>query len=136
MYTYRKATKVQVKMVLKTSLEHILSTIILILIYRPRYNFFLILVCLLISCSKKPFSKTSSHLVISPFICIANQLTCFYMIQIFTERYFRADVSILIYVRCFENNSIFTEIKQTHIRLFPIFCSRKVSRKASKLFLF
>ena len=45
MYIYRKATKVQVKIVLKTSLEHILSTMILILIYLPRY-FFLILVCL------------------------------------------------------------------------------------------
>ena len=40
------------------------------------------------ACSKKPFSKTSSHLEIRPLICIANQLTCFYMIQIFTERYF------------------------------------------------
>ena len=36
MYSYRKATKVQVKIVLKTSLEHILSTIILILIYLPQ----------------------------------------------------------------------------------------------------
>ena len=36
MYIYRKATKVQVKIVLKTSLEHILSTIILILIYLPK----------------------------------------------------------------------------------------------------
>ena len=41
MYIYRKATKVQVKIVLKASLEHILSTMILILIYLPRY-FFLI----------------------------------------------------------------------------------------------
>ena len=39
MYIYRKATKVQVKIVLKTSLEHILSTIILILIYLPRHFF-------------------------------------------------------------------------------------------------
>ena len=46
MYIYRKATKVQVKIVLKTGLEHILSTMILILIYLPRY-FVLILVCLL-----------------------------------------------------------------------------------------
>ena len=42
MYIDRKATKVQVKFVLKTSLEHTLSTTILILIYLPRY-FFLIL---------------------------------------------------------------------------------------------
>ena len=35
MYLYRNATKVQVKIVLKTSLEHILSKIILILIYLP-----------------------------------------------------------------------------------------------------
>ena len=45
MYIYRKAAKVRVKIVLKTSLEQILSTMILILIYLPRY-FFLILVCL------------------------------------------------------------------------------------------
>ena len=51
MYIYRKATKVQVKIVLKTSLEHILSTMILILIYLPRY-FFLILVCLLMPVRK------------------------------------------------------------------------------------
>ena len=50
-YIYRKATKVQVKTVLKTSLEHILSTMILILIYLPRY-FFLILVCLLMPVRK------------------------------------------------------------------------------------
>ena len=48
MYIYRKATKVQVKIILKTSLKHILSAIILILIYLPRY-IFLILVCLLMS---------------------------------------------------------------------------------------
>ena len=135
MYIYRKATKVQVKIVLKTSLEQILSTMILILIYLPRY-FFLILVRLLMSARKSlsvnlRLIQKSVHL-----ICIANQLTCFYMIQIFTERYSLTGVSILIYVRCFENNSIFTEIKQNHIRPFPIFCSRKVSRKASKLFLF
>ena len=51
MYIYRKATKVQVKIVLKTSLEQILSTMILILIYLPRY-FFLILVRLLMSARK------------------------------------------------------------------------------------
>ena len=83
---------------LKTSLEHILSTIILILIYLPRYNFFLILFLFINGCPKKLFSKTSSHLVISPLICIANQLTCFYKIQILTERYIRTDVSILKYV--------------------------------------
>ena len=49
MYIYRKATKVQVKIVSKTILEHILSTMIFILIYLPRY---LILVCLLISVRK------------------------------------------------------------------------------------
>ena len=52
MYIYRKATKVQVKIVLKTSLEYILSKIILILIYLPRYFFFLILVCLLMPVRK------------------------------------------------------------------------------------
>ena len=52
MYIHRKATKVQVKIVLKTSLEYILSKIILILIYLPRYFFFLILVCLLMPVRK------------------------------------------------------------------------------------
>ena len=51
MYIYRKATKVQVKIVLKTSSEHILSTMILILIYLPGY-FFLIFVCLLMPVQK------------------------------------------------------------------------------------
>ena len=96
MYIYRKATKVQVKIVLKTSLEHILSTVMLNLIYLHRY-FFLILVCF--ACSKISFSKTSSHLETSPLICIANnKLTCFYLIQIFTERYFRTYVLILMFM--------------------------------------
>ena len=51
MYIYRKATKVRVQVVLKTSLQHILSTMILILIYLPRY-FFLIFVCLLMPARK------------------------------------------------------------------------------------
>ena len=50
-YIYRKETKDQVKIVLKTSLEHIFGTMILILIYLPRY-FFLILVCLLMPVRK------------------------------------------------------------------------------------
>ena len=56
MYIYRKATKVQVKIVLRTSLEHILTTMILILIYLPRY-FFLILVCLLMPVRKNLSGK-------------------------------------------------------------------------------
>ena len=51
MCIYRKATKVQVKIVLKTSLEYILRTMILMLIYLPKY-FFLILVCLLMPVRK------------------------------------------------------------------------------------
>ena len=51
MYIYRKATKGQVKMVLKTSLEYILSKIILILIYQLGY-FFLILFYLLMPVRK------------------------------------------------------------------------------------
>ena len=74
-------------------------------------------------CSKKSFSKTSSHLESSPLLCIANQLTRFCMIQMFTERYFGTDVSIVIYVRYFGNNSIFTEIKQNHMCVFSMFCT-------------
>ena len=51
MCIHRKATKVQVKIVLKTSLEYILRTMILMLIYLPKY-FFLILVCLLMPVRK------------------------------------------------------------------------------------
>ena len=82
MYIYRKTTKVQVKIVLKISLEHILSAIILILVYLPRY-FFLILVCLLMPARKSLSVKL--RLIQKPdrLICIANQLPCFYMIQIF-----------------------------------------------------
>ena len=116
MYIYRKATKVQVKIVLKTSLEYILSKIILILIYLPRYFFFLILVCLLMSVWKSlsvKFRLISVHwyvLQISWLVFIWYK----FLLKVF-ERYFRTDVSVLIYVRCFENNSIFTEIKQNHI---------------------
>ena len=48
MYIYRKATKVQVKILLKTTLQKILSMIILISISSSRY-FFLILVCLVMT---------------------------------------------------------------------------------------
>ena len=118
MYIYRKATKVQVKIVLKTSLEHILSTMILILIYLPKY-FFLILVCLLMPVRK----SLSVKLRLISLICIANQLICFYMIQILTEKYFRTDVSILIYVRYLEGNSVFTKVKQNHVCAFTTFCT-------------
>ena len=63
MYTYRKATKVQVKIVLKISLEYILNIIILTLIYLSRY-IFLILVCLWMPVWKKPFDKNLFHLEI------------------------------------------------------------------------
>ena len=89
-----------------TSLKHIFSTIILILVYLPRH-FFLILVCLLMPVRK----SLSVKLRLISLICIANQLICFYMIQILTEKYFRTDVSILIYVRYLESNNIFTEVK-------------------------
>ena len=118
MYIYRKATKVQVKIVLKTSLEHILSTIILILIYLPRH-FFLNFVW--------PVQKSLSvklHLIQKPVHWFALQISYFFcMIQIFTERYFWTDVSVLIYVTCFENNTILTEIKQNRKCVFPIFCT-------------
>ena len=118
MYFYRKATKVEVKIVLKTSLEHILSTMILILIYLPKY-FFLILVCLLMPVRK----SLSVKLRLISLICIAHQLICFYMIQILTEKYFRTDVSILIYVRYLEGNSVFTKVKQNHVCAFTTFCT-------------
>ena len=35
-------------------------------------------------------------------MCIANQLTGFYMLQFFTEMFIGTDVNILTYVRCFE----------------------------------
>ena len=56
MYIYRKTTKVQAKIVLKTSLEHILSIIILILIYFTEI-LFLNFGLFINACSKKPFSK-------------------------------------------------------------------------------
>ena len=124
MYIYRKATKVQVKIVSKTILEHILSTMIFILIYLPRY-LFLILFFLLIHVPKSLSVKRRliQKAVHCPLLCIANQLTRFCMIQMFTERYFGTDVSIVIYVRCFGNNSIFTEIKQNHMCVFSMFCT-------------
>ena len=57
-----------------------------------------------IVCSAIPFSKNSCHIETSQLICKANQLFGFYMIQVFTERHFRADYnqtegsfSVLVY---------------------------------------
>ena len=41
--------------------------------------------------SKIPFCKTSHHIETSQLICFANQLTGFYMTQVFTEGYFRTN---------------------------------------------
>ena len=41
-----------------------------------------------------PFSKNSYHIEICRLIYIANQVTCFCMICVFTERYFRTDISL------------------------------------------
>ena len=116
MCIYRKATKVQVKIVLKTSLEHILSTMILILIYLPRH-FFLNFVW--------PVRKSLSvklRLIQKPVHWFALQISYLFLYDTnFTERSFQTDVSILIYVRCFESNSIFTEIKQNHYVFSPVF---------------
>ena len=90
----------------------------MILVYLPRH-FFLILVCLLMPVRK----SLSVKLRLISLICIANQLVCFYMIQILTEKYFRTDVSILIYVRYLESNNVFTEVKQNHVCAFPTFCT-------------
>ena len=42
---------------------------------------------------KISFSKNSYHIETSQLICLANQSTGFYMIRVFTERYFQIDDS-------------------------------------------
>ena len=49
-------------------------------------------------CLETPFSKNSFHIEISELICIANQMTGFYMIQVLTERYFRTNFSLAKHV--------------------------------------
>ena len=84
-------------------------------------------------CSKKPFSKYSYYIETSQLNFIANQLTGFYIIQIFTKRYFWTDVDILMYLRRFENDSIFTEVIQNHIWYsFPAFLFLASKRSNSR----
>ena len=49
-------------------------------------------------CSETPFSKNLFHIETSQLICIANQITDFYMIQVFTERYFQTNFSLVKHV--------------------------------------
>ena len=49
-------------------------------------------------CSETSFSKNSFHTEISPLICIANQMTGFYMIQVLTKRYFQTNFSLVKHV--------------------------------------
>ena len=49
-------------------------------------------------CSEIPFNKNPCHTETSQPICFANQLTGFYTIRVFTERYFRADFRLLLTV--------------------------------------
>ena len=45
--------------------------------------------------SERRFIKDSYYIEISQLTCFANQLTVFYMIQVFTERYFRTDYNLI-----------------------------------------
>ena len=47
----------------------------------------------IIVCSEIPFSENSYHMETSRLICFANRMTGFYMIQVFTKRYFRVDIN-------------------------------------------
>ena len=47
----------------------------------------------LVACSEIPLSKNSYHMETSQLICFANRLTGFYMIEVFTKRYFRTDIN-------------------------------------------
>ena len=49
-----------------------------------------------ITCSGILFTKNLYHIEASQFICIAYHLTGFYVLQVFTERYFRTDYSYLV----------------------------------------
>ena len=47
----------------------------------------------LVVCSEITFSKNTYHMETSQLICFANRMPGFYMIQVFTERYFRTDIN-------------------------------------------
>ena len=47
----------------------------------------------IVVCSEMPFTKNSDHMETSQLICFANRLTGFYMIEVFTKRYFRTDIN-------------------------------------------
>ena len=49
-------------------------------------------------CSETSFSKNSFHTETSQLICIANQMTGFYMIQVLTKRYFQTNFSLVKHV--------------------------------------
>ena len=51
---------------------------------------------ILILCSKIPFSKNSYHIETSQPITKTNELTRFYMIQVFAKKYSQTDHSILL----------------------------------------
>ena len=51
---------------------------------------------ILILCSEIPFSKNSYHIETSQPITKTNELTRFYMIQVFTKKYSQTDHSILL----------------------------------------
>ena len=49
-----------------------------------------------ITCSGILFTKKLYHIETSQFICIANELSDFYILRVFTERYFGTDYSHLV----------------------------------------
>ena len=60
------------------------------------------------SCSEIPFSKSSYHIGTSQWICIAIHLTVFYMIRVFTERYFRTGYNCSSHTKILETKNAFT----------------------------
>ena len=68
-------------------------------------------VCIIV-CLEMPFSKSSYHIGTSQQICIAIQFTVFYMIRVFTEKYFATDYNCSCYVKILETKQC---------RLFPKF---------------
>ena len=68
-------------------------------------------VCIIV-CLEMPFGKSSYHIGTSHQICIAIQFTVFYMIRVFTEKYFATAYSCSCHIKILETKQC---------RLFPKF---------------
>ena len=68
-------------------------------------------------CSETPFSKNSYYIETSQLIWVANQLTGFYMMRVFTARCFRTDYSFAIDESFFFRRDLILRVTKVFFRL-------------------